>query len=232
MEKQISFDEIPGFPSSTVAFHSGTLLITSIAGKKCAVLQGRAHSYEGHAMEDIAFPLRVLNAFGASYLITTGAAGCMNLDWNKGEIMLIQDHINLFPSNPLIGPNDNRLGPRFPDMSEAYNRQTNNTCRQLGAQLGFNLREGVYAGLSGPMLESPAEYRFLQRIGADAVGMSIVPEVIAARHLDMTCTGLVVLTDVCDPDDLKPIDIPDIIETAEKADGVLAEIITHLVTTL
>ncbi|MBT3647163.1 MAG: purine-nucleoside phosphorylase [Flavobacteriales bacterium] len=226
---QLPYDQIAGFPHSTVSFHAGNLILAQIAGKRCAVLQGRSHFYEGHSMGDIAFPIRVLHSLGAKQLITSGAAGCMNLDWMKGDIMLLSDHINLLPTNPLIGPNDERIGTRFPDMSEAYSRSTNAMCRRLSAQLGFIVREGVYAAVTGPMLESPAEYRFLRTIGADAVGMSIIPEVIAAKHVGMTCTGLVVLTDVCDPSDLKPINIPDIISTATKADSKLAEIITHLI---
>ena len=140
---RISTDEIPGFPSSTVSFHEGSLILGLITGKRCAIFQGRAHSYEGHSMDDIAFPLRVLNYLGAKHLIATGAAGCMNVNWSKGDIMLLKDHINLLPMNPLIGPNDDRIGNRFLDMSQAYDQRINSKCQKLSAQLGIVLRKKI-----------------------------------------------------------------------------------------
>jgi purine-nucleoside phosphorylase len=219
------YEAMPHFPTSTVEFHSGKLFIGSLNGKRVIVMQGRLHYYEGYEMEEVAFPIRVMKALGVDTLLLSGAAGSMNLAWQKGDLMLLSDHINLLPSNPLIGKNDPRFGPRFPDMSEAYDHELQETFKRCADAMEISLRQGVYASLPGPMLESPSEYRFLRTIGADAVGMSTVPEVIVAKHSGMRCAAVIVLTDECDPDDLKPIDIPEIIRVANAAEKTLIKLL-------
>ena len=228
IEKEVSYDQIPHFPVSTVEFHKGRLVQGSLAGREVILMEGRMHFYEGYPMDTVAFPLRVLKAMGVETVILSGAAGAMELSWSKGDLMMIRDHINLQPSNPLIGPNDDRLGVRFLDMSEPYSKSLQEVARSKAKTLDINLREGVYVSVPGPMLESPAEYRYLHRIGADAVGMSTVPEVIVARHGGMECLAIIVLTDECDPDDLKPIDIPEILAVAKQAEEKLIELLTSI----
>lgn len=214
----IDYTDIPHFPESTVESHSGKLIYGDLGGKKVLAMQGRFHFYEGYSMKQVTFPIRVMKALGVKSLLLSGAAGGMNLNWKKGDLMMITDHINLLPDNPLIGQNQEELGPRFPDMSEAYSKKINALIRDTASNLNLELREGVYASVMGPMLETAAEYRFLNRIGADAVGMSTVPEVIVANHASMPCASVVVVTDECDPDNLQPINIAEIIEVAGKAE--------------
>jgi purine-nucleoside phosphorylase len=232
IELEISYEEIPGFPVSTVEFHKGKLIYGTLRGRRVLAMNGRFHYYEGYAMDQVAFPVRVMKQLGIEILLISNAAGAMNLNWKKGDLMLINDHINLLPSNPLIGKNIDELGPRFPDMSEAYDKKFLEKMSQLAQQLNILLRSGVYVAVPGSMLETPAEYRFLRRIGADAVGMSTVPEVIVARHMGMRVLAISVLTDECDPDNLKPVDITEIIAVAGKAEQKLSTLFSAFVENL
>lgn len=229
IQHEIPYGEIPHFPESTVESHSGKLIFGKIHGVEVIAMQGRLHYYEGYSMQQIAFPVRVMKALGVQYLLISNAAGALNKNYQKGELMLIDDHINLFPSNPLIGPNDESLGPRFPDMSEPYNPVLNNLLLDVAGELGVTLHKGVYTAVMGPNLETRAEYRFLKTIGADVVGMSTIPEVIAANHSGLPCCAISVLTDECDPDNLAPVDITEIIEVAGKAEVHLTQLYTCLI---
>lgn len=221
----IDYEEIPGFPLSTVESHHGRLLMGHLGGKRVAALQGRFHRYEGYTLQQVTFPVRVLRALGAGALIVSNACGGMHPMWSPGDLVLISDHINLLGDNPLIGPNDDSLGPRFPDMSAPYDPEFRAIARQAALDLKFTLREGVYVAVTGPNLETPAEYRFLRSIGADVVGMSTVPEVIVAVHGGMRVLGLSIITDRCLPDALEPADIPTIIATAKQAEPRLTELV-------
>lgn len=225
----IEYHAIPGFPVSTVESHKGKLIYGDLNGKKVLAMQGRFHYYEGYSMQQITLPVRVMKMLGVKYLLISNAAGNMNLDWKKGELMLLDDHINLQPINPLTGPNDETLGPRFPDMSQPYSKILSDHLIAISREKNITLRTGVYAAVTGPNLETRAEYRFLRRIGADAVGMSTVPEVIVANHMSLPCCAVSVLTDDCDPDNLHPVSIADIIATAGKAEGKLTELFGELI---
>ena len=192
-------------------------------------MQGRFHYYEGYDMQQITLPVRVMKMLGVKHLLISNAAGNLNLDWKKGELMLIDDHINLQSENPLRGRNDDRFGPRFPDMSAPYNKTLNDELIAIAKEKNIKLNVGVYVGVTGPNLETRAEYRFLRRIGADAVGMSTVPEVIVANHMQLPCCAVSVLTDDCDPDNLKPASITEILEVAGKAEGNLTELYVELI---
>ncbi|PAU95261.1 purine-nucleoside phosphorylase [Aliifodinibius salipaludis] len=222
----ISYSEIPHFPDSTVEGHAGKLLFGSLSGKKVVAMQGRFHYYEGYSMQEIAFPPRVLHAMGAETLIVSNASGGMNPNYSRGDIMLINDHINMFGDNPLIGPNDDELGPRFPDMSDPYTESLRKVAEKVALKKGIKMHEGVYLALSGPTMETKAEYRFLRNIGADVVGMSTVPEVIAAVHMGMDVLGISVITDECFPDALEPVDIEKVLEAAGEAEPAMTEVIT------
>ncbi|HMG89536.1 MAG TPA: purine-nucleoside phosphorylase, partial [Chryseolinea sp.] len=210
----IEYRSIPHFPVSTVEFHKGRLIFGNIHGKKVLAMQGRFHYYEGYDMQQITLPVRVMKMLGVKNLLISNAAGNLNLDWKKGELMLIDDHINMQSENPLRGRNDERFGPRFPDMSAPYNKILNEHLIRIAKEKNIRLNVGVYVGVTGPNLETRAEYRFLHRIGADAVGMSTVPEVIVANHMNLQCCAVSVLTDDCDPDNLKPASIEEILEVA------------------
>jgi purine-nucleoside phosphorylase len=222
----ISYSNIPHFPDSTVEGHAGKLLFGSLSGKKVVAMQGRFHYYEGYSMQEIAFPPRVLNAMGADTLIVSNASGGMNPNYSRGDIMLINDHINMFGDNPLIGPNDDELGPRFPDMSDPYTKSLREVAESVALEKGIKMHEGVYLALSGPTMETKAEYRFLRNIGADVVGMSTVPEVIAAVHMGMEVLGISVITDECFPDALEPVDIEKVLEAAGEAEPDMTTVIT------
>ncbi len=196
IETALPYREIPNFPVSTVEGHSGKLIFGTLGGKKVVAMQGRFHFYEGYTMQQLTFPVRVMKQLGIRTLLLSNAAGGMNPEFKIGEIMLIRDHINLFPTNPLIGPNIEQLGPRFPDMSEAYDRKLVKKAREIAEANGIRIAEGVYAGLSGPCFETPAEYKYIRIIGADAVGMSTVPEVIVARHMQVPCFAVSIITDL------------------------------------
>ena len=228
----IDYTDIPYFSASTVESHKGKLIYGTLGNKKVLAMQGRLHYYEGYDMKAISFPIRVIKFLGASTLLLSGAAGAMNLEFKKGDLMMITDQINLLPTNPLIGANDERLGPRFPDMSETYSKNLQEKILCIAGSKKFNLRQGVYVAVQGPMLESAAEYRFLRTIGADAVGMSTVPEIIVANHLNVPCLAVSVLTDECDPDNLKPVNISEIIEIAGQTEPKMITLFSELIKTL
>ncbi len=218
----IPYGDIPHFPVSTVSgLHAGNLILGELAGRKVVAMEGRVHYYEGYTMKEVTFPVRVMKALGAKSLILTSAVGAMNPLLPKGSIVAVTDHINMMGDNPLIGPNDERLGPRFPDMSEPYDRRYISVLEKAALDLKIPLKKGVLAALAGPCLETAAEYRFLRRIGADIVGMSMVPENIAAVHAGMKTIGISIVTDEALPDCLKPADIREIVAAAKKGEKVL-----------
>jgi purine-nucleoside phosphorylase len=218
VECQINYTEIPNFPVATVEFHSGKLIYGVLEGKKVVVMQGRFHLYEGYSLQEITFPIRVLKALGIKKLFISNAAGAINLHFKKGELMLIEDHINLQGGSPLAFKNVSEFGERFTDMCEPYDVDLRNELIQIAQQQNIMLHQGVYAAVVGPQLETKAEYRYLKIIGADAVGMSTVPEVIVANHLNLPVLALSVLTDECDPENLKPVNIAEIIALAGQAE--------------
>jgi purine-nucleoside phosphorylase len=229
VELEIPYADIPHFMRPTVDGHTGKLLLGHLNGKSVVMMQGRFHFYEGFSMEEIAFPVRLMQALGIKSLLITNIAGGVYPSFSLGDIMVIKDHINLLGANPLIGINQDCLGPRFPDMSEPYSRDMMGKLMAIGDSLGIRLQKGVYACMSGPCLETAAEYRMLKIIGADAVGMSTVPEVIAAVHGGLKVAALSLITDVCDPDDLKPINIPEIMRVVGEAEPRLAALVGALV---
>jgi purine-nucleoside phosphorylase len=225
----IPYQEIPGFPLSTVESHAGRLLVGSIGARAVVAMQGRFHRYEGYDLADVTFPVRVLRALGVTTLIVSNACGGMNPLWAPGDLVLLSDHINLLGDNPLVGLNDDRLGPRFPDMSDPYDSELRALARAAALELGLILREGVYVAVPGPSLETRAEYRMLRTLGADVVGMSTVPEIIVAAHSGMRAIGIAIITDQCLPDALEPADIGRIIATATKAEPALTRLIRSIV---
>jgi purine-nucleoside phosphorylase len=226
--KEYSYNVIPNFPVATVEFHFGKLIYGNLAGKRVLACQGRFHYYEGYSMEEVVLPVRVMKMLGARYILLSNAAGAVNLSFRKGTLMLIDDHINLQPDNPLRGSNDDDLGPRFPDMSQPYSQKLNSILEEIAREKNITLSKGVYVSVQGPNLETRAEYRFLRIIGADAVGMSTVPEVIACNHMSVPCCCISVLTDECDPDNLKPVSVEEIIATAKAAEGNLTALYCEL----
>ena len=231
VEYEINYADIPHFPVSTVESHAGRLLLGRLGGKQVAVLQGRFHYYEGYTMAQVAMPVRVLKLMGISQLVVSNAAGSLNPDFNMADLMLIDDHINLQPDNPLIGLNLDELGVRFPDMFAPYDAALLARAEAAAQALGqaATTRRGVYASLPGPMLETPAEYRYLRIIGADAVGMSTVPEVIAARQMNLPVLAISVITDLCVPGHLKPVVLADIFAAAAQAEPRLTALIKAVV---
>jgi len=225
IETEIPYDEIPHFPISTVESHAGKLLFGDLGGKEVVAMQGRFHFYEGYTMQQIVFPIRVLRENGANTLFVSNASGGLNSNYSRGEIMLIKDHINLLGDNPLIGPNDDELGPRFPDMSEPYTERLADIAQTVALEENIFMHQGVYAAMSGPMLETKSEYRFLKLIGADVIGMSTIPEVISAVHMGMEVLGISVITDECFPDSLQPVVIEDILEAAGMAEPKMTKVI-------
>jgi purine-nucleoside phosphorylase len=228
IEAEVPYGDIPGFPLSTVESHTGKLLAGRLAGRPVMAMQGRFHRYEGYDLQQVTFPVRVLHALGARTLVVSNACGGMNPLWGPGDLVLLSDHINLLGDNPLVGPNDDRMGPRFPDMSAPYDGELRALARAAALELGIVLREGVYVAVPGPNLETRAEYRMLRAIGADVVGMSTVPEVIVAVHQGMRVVGVSIITDQCLPDALEPADIARIIATASRAEPQLTRLITTL----
>lgn len=214
---ELSYKDIPNFPISTVETHAGKLIFGYLSNKPIVAMQGRFHYYEGYSMKEITFPIRVMKFLGIKTLVISNAAGGMNPLYRKGEIMIMEDHINLLGDNPLIGPNDDELGPRFPDMSEPYSKRLIQIAEKAALDEKIKIQKGIYVVVSGPNLETRAEYRFLRAIGADVVGMSTVPEVIVARHMDIEVFGVSVITDECFPDALRPANVADIIKTANEA---------------
>ena len=225
----IPYQDIPHFPLPTMIFHKGNLIYGTLNGKKVLAMQGRFHYYEGYSMQQITFPVRVMKKLGISNLLISNAGGNMNRQWKKGELMLLDDHINLLPDNPLRGIDQSHWNNPFPDMSEPYSRSLNGKLLRIAKEKGIKVHAGVYVSVSGPNLETRAEYRFLRGIGADVVGMSTVPEVIVANHVHLPCCAISVLTDDCDPDNLKPVDIEEIIAVAAKAEPSLTALFTALI---
>ena len=220
----ISYTEIPYFPKATVEYHKGKLIYGSIGTKKVLVMQGRFHYYEGYSMQEITFPIRVMKSLGVKHLLLSNAAGGINPYFKKGDLAVIDDHINLQPDNPLRGENIESLGPRFPDMSAPYNTEMINILKKHIIDAEIDFKAGVYVSVAGPNLETRAEYRFLKVIGADMVGMSTVPEVIVANHMGLPCAAVSVITDECDPDNLQPVKLEEIITVAATADKKLSAI--------
>ena len=230
--KEVSYNHIPNFPTATVEFHKGKLIYGELESKKVVVMQGRFHLYEGYTLQDVTFPVRIMEQLGIKILLVSNAAGAINLNYKKGELMLIDDHLNLQGGSPLTFKGVEQLGERFADMSAPYDAQINTQFKTIAQQHGIILHEGVYASVVGPQLETRAEYRMLKILGADAVGMSTVPEVIVANHLNLKVAAISVLTDECDPNNLKPIAIPEIIATAGKAEPNMVILFKELIRTL
>ncbi|PWL40314.1 purine-nucleoside phosphorylase [Flagellimonas aquimarina] len=223
------YNHIPYFPLATVEFHTGKLIYGTIANKKVVVMQGRFHLYEGYDFLDVTYPIRVMHQLGIKTLFVSNAAGAINLNYKKGEIMLIEDHINLQGGSPLAFKNVAEFGDRFVDMSEPYDADMRNKIESIAEKEGISLQKGVYASVVGPQLETKAEYRMLKILGADAVGMSTVPEVIVANHLRLPIVAVSVLTDECDPDNLKPVNIQEIIEIAGNTEPKMIQLFKELI---
>ena len=229
VDRAVPYEEIPGFPVPTVESHSGRLVLGTLGGTPVAAMQGRFHRYEGYSLEEVTFPIRVLKGLGAETLVVSNVSGGMNPLWSAGELVLIDDHINLLGDSPLVGENFEELGPRFPDMSEPYDRALQAAAREAALALGIRLNRGVYVAVPGPQLETRAEYRMLRALGADVVGMSTVPEVIVARHMGMRVLGLSIITDECFPDALEVADVAKIIAAARAAEPQLTRLIAKVV---
>ena len=225
----VAYDQIPHFPVSTVESHAGRLLFGNLRGKPVVCMQGRFHFYEGYSFKQIAFPIRVLKVLGMQTLIVSNAAGGMNPNFQPGDIMVIKDHINFFPGNPLIGPNDNALGDRFPDMYEVYNRKFIQLAKEVAVEQKLRIQEGVYVGVTGPCLETSAEYRMFRGFGADAVGMSTVPEVLTAHHQHNKILGFSIITDMGLADNMHPCSLEDVIGTASRTEPKLRDLIAGCV---
>lgn len=232
IEHRLMYSNIPNFPISTLEFHSGKLIFGILSGKRVVAMQGRLHYYEGYDMKQITFPLRVMKMLGISKLIVSNASGALNPDFRKGELMIIEDHINLQTDNPLRGRNNENLGPRFPDMSEPYNKDMIAKAMQIAKKNNITCHKGVYVAVNGPNLETKAEYRFLRIIGADAVGMSTVPEVIVANHMSLPVFAISVLTDEGFPDNLQPVSLEEIIKIAGDAEPKMTKVLKELLLTI
>ena len=229
---EVSYNHIPNFPTATVEFHKGKLIYGILEGKKVIVMQGRFHIYEGYTLQDVTYPVRIMEKLGIHTLLVSNASGAVNLNFKKGELMLIDDHINLQGGSPLAFKGVEHLGERFADMSQPYDAEINSKFEAIAKEKNIVLHKGVYASMVGPQLETRAEYRMLQIIGADAVGMSTVPEIIVANHLNLKAAAVSVLTDECDPDNLKPVDIAEILAMAAKAEPNMVTLFRELIKTL
>lgn len=225
----VPYEEIPHFPVSTVEGHSGKLIFGSLGGKKVLAMQGRFHYYEGYDMKQVTFPVRVMKALGINDLVVSNASGGVNASYEIGDLMILNDHINQFPTNPLIGKNYPELGPRFPDMSDVYDKQLVAKAKAIAVANGIRVQEGVYVGLSGPCLETPAEYNYVRAIGGDAVGMSTVPEVIVGRHGGMRCFAISIITDLGVPGRIVKVTHQDVIDVASVAEPKMTLIMKELV---
>ena len=230
--KEVSYNHIPNFSTATVEFHKGKLIYGIMAGKKVIVMQGRFHLYEGYSLQDVTYPVRIMEKLGIHTLLVSNASGAINLNFKKGELMLIEDHINLQGSSPLAFKGVEQLGERFTDMSEPYDKTINDTFKNIAKTNNITLHGGVYASVVGPQLETRAEYRMLKIMGADAVGMSTVPEIIVANHLKLKVAAVSVLTDECNPDNLVSVDIAEIIAMAGKAEPDMVILFKELIKTL
>jgi len=228
-EATFPYEEIPHFPRSTVQSHAGRLVCGKLGGKSVVAMEGRVHFYEGYSLQQVTFPVRVMKALGCDTLIVSNAVGGMNPQYRKGDIMVIEDHINLLGDNPLIGPNDDRLGDRFPDMCFAYDRNLLELARRVALEEKIPTQQGVLVAVSGPNLETRAEYRFLRNIGADAVGMSTIPEVIVAVHAKMRSLGFSIITDICLPDALEPVSLQEIIAVANESEKKLRVLVRRVI---
>ena len=229
-ELVLDYKEVPNFPVSTAPDHAGRLYVGRVGGTRCAIFQGRFHFYEGYSTRELTLPVRAMSLIGSRVLIACNAAGGLNLDFESGDLMLIKDHINLIPESPLRGQNLDEWGPRFPDMSRAYSKGLRELARRVGASSGILLREGIFVAVPGPQLETPAETRYLRLIGADAVAMSLVPEVITAVHGGMKVLGISVIANVNNPDDFTPILIEDVIAQAQRAEFRLERLLVGILT--
>jgi purine-nucleoside phosphorylase len=225
----ISYEDIPNFPVSTVESHSGKLIFGELGGKKVVAMQGRFHYYEGYSLQQVTFPVRVMKLLGIERLFVSNASGGVNPDFEVGEIMIQDDHINLFPGNPLIGKNIDELGPRFPDMSEPYDPSMIELAKKIASENNIKVSVGTYAGLTGPTLETPAEYMYVRNIGADAVGMSTVPEVIVARHMEIPCFAISIITDLGVPGKIQKVSVQDVIEVASRQEPKMTLIMRELI---
>ena len=228
IEKEVSYNHIPYFPTATVEFHKGKLIFGTLEGKKVVIMQGRFHLYEGYSLFDVTFPVRVMKRLGMKRLLVSNASGAINLDFKEGELMLIDDHINLQGGSPLAFHGVEKLGERFVDLSEPYDAEMNKIFEEAAKNKAITLHKGVYASVLGPQLETRAEYRYLKLIGADAVGMSTVPEVIVANHLGIPVSAISVITDQGDPEDLQKVNIEDILENAARAEPDLVKLFKEL----
>jgi len=229
---EVSYNHIPHFPTATVEFHKGKLIYGIIEGKKAVVMQGRFHYYEGYSLRDVTFPVRIMHQLGVKKLLVSNASGAINTNFKKGELMLIDDHINLLGDSPLAFKGVSKYGERFVDMSQPYDQEMGEILKKTAKENNINLHQGVYASVVGPQLETRAEYRYLKIIGADAVGMSTVPEIIVANHLKLPVVAVSVLTDECDPDHLKPVDIQEIMAMAAKAEPQMITLFKELIKSL
>ena len=229
---EASYNHIPNFPTATVEFHKGKLIYGTLEGKMVVIMQGRFHVYEGYSLQDVTFPVRIMEKLGVKTLLVSNAAGAVNLDFKKEELMLIDDHINLQGSSPLAFKGASEMGDLFADMLEPYSKKLNTKMKAIAKANDIDLKEGVYASVVGPQLETRAEYRMLQILEVDAVGMSTVPEVIVAKQLNIPCAAVSVLTDECDPKNLQPVDITEIIEVAGKAEPKMITLFKELITNL
>lgn len=223
------YQDIPHFPLATVEFHSGKLMFGHLNGEPVVTMQGRFHYYEGYSLQEVTYPIRVMKMLGIEHLFISNACGGLNPGFEEGDLMIIEDHIDLLPANPLTGPNLEELGPRWVDMYDAYNPESVKAAKHIAENKGILVKSGIYAAVQGPNLETPAEYRYLRTIGADAVGMSTVPEVIVARHMSLPVFAISVITDMCTPETLKPADIDSIIAAANKAQPGMTQIIGEMV---
>jgi len=229
IEKSINYEDIPNFPISTVEFHKGKLIYGELKGKKVIAMQGRFHYYEGYSLNEITFPVRVMKFLGIKSILISNAGGAMNLNFKKGSLMLLDDHINMIPDSPLRGKEYREFGSRFVDLSQPYSKTLNEKLLAIAKEKNIVLHKGIYVAVPGPQLETRAEYRFLRSTGADVVGMSTVPEAIVAKQMGLSCAAISVLTDECDPDNLKEVDISEILETAGKAEIGLIELFVSLI---
>ena len=230
--KEVSYNHIPNFPTATVEFHKGKLIYGILEGKKVIVMQGRFHLYEGYSLQDVTYPVRIMKHLGINTLLVSNASGALNLDYKKGELMLIEDHINLQGGSPLAFKGVEQLGERFVDMSAPYNTTLNTRFETIALKNNMTLHKGVYVSVVGPQLETRAEYKMLRLMGADAVGMSTVPEIIVANHLQLKVAAVSVLTDECNPEHLKPVNISEIIAMAAKAEPDMITLFKELIKTL
>ena len=232
VEKVIEYDDIPHFPISTVESHHGKLIFGKLSSRNVVAMQGRFHYYEGYTMQQVTFPVRVLKMLGIQKLLVSNAAGGLNPEYGKSELMILNDHINLLPDNPLRGKNEDELGVRFPDMLDTYDKGMIEKALQIAQKNNFIAHQGVYVSVTGPNLETPAEYKFLRIIGADVVGMSTVPEVIVARHMDIPTFAVSVITDLCYEGALKHVTVEEVIEAAQKAEPNMTLLIKELIAAL